>query len=75
MAGINFINEEEYSRALTFKNNLKLNKMSKEKKERVGRPHKFKVEVSKKYIQIPTCILNEFEVMYEDLTREFLNDK
>lgn len=49
--------------------------MSKEKKERVGRPHKFKVEVSKKYIQIPTCILNEFNVMYKDLTREFLKDK
>ena len=49
--------------------------MSKSKKERVGRPHKFKVEVSKKYIQIPTCVLNEFEIMYEDLTKEFLNDK
>jgi hypothetical protein len=55
-------------------NNLKPNSMNKNPKN-AGRKKKFKVPATQKLVLIPNCALKSFKVMYEDLTKEYLNEK
>jgi hypothetical protein len=49
--------------------------MNKRNPKRAGRKHKFKVPATQKLVLIPNCALKSFKVMYEDLTKEYLNEK
>jgi len=40
-----------------------------------GRPEKFKVPATLKPYLVPNELINQMDVIYTDLTREFLNDK
>ena len=44
-------------------------------KKGAGRPDKFKVKAEKKFYLVPLKVLKQFDIYYEDLTKEFLNTK
>lgn len=40
-----------------------------------GRKNKFKVKAEKKFYLVPLKVLKQFDIYYEDLTKDFLNKK